>query len=54
VDEEEAIFVLGLEPRHTYKIEVDDEELYEAESDGGGILMIDLPRGKTTAFRISG
>jgi hypothetical protein len=52
VDEEEAVFVLGLEPKRTYQVEVDDEEMFEATADAGGILMIDLPRGKTTGFRI--
>ena len=52
VDEEAAVFVLGLEPRRTYKVEVDDEEMYEAATDAGGILMVDLPHGKTTGFRI--
>jgi hypothetical protein len=52
VDEEEAVFVLGLTPKKTYQVEVDDEEVFEAAADAGGILMIDLPHGKTTGFRI--
>jgi hypothetical protein len=52
VDDEEAVFVLGLEPHRTYKVEVDDEEMFEAAADAGGILMLDLPKGKTTSFRI--
>jgi len=52
VDEEEAVFVLGLEPSRTYKVEVDDEEVFEAAADAGGILTVDLPKGKTTGFRI--
>ena len=52
VDEEAAVFVLGLEPHRTYKVEVDDEEMYEAAADAGGILLLDLPKGKTTGFRI--
>jgi hypothetical protein len=31
---------------------VDDEEMYEASADAGGILLVDLPKGKTTGFRI--
>ncbi len=53
VEEEEAVFILGLKPHGTYQVEVDDEEMYEAAADAGGILMIDLPHGKTTGFRIS-
>lgn len=53
VDDEDAVFVLGLEPNHAYKVEVDDEEVFEAPTDAGGILMIDLPKGKTTGFRIT-
>jgi hypothetical protein len=52
VDEEQAVFILGLLPRRTYQVEVDDEEMFEAVADAGGILMIDLPRGKTTGLRI--
>jgi hypothetical protein len=52
VEEEEAVFILGLEPRRTYQVEVDDEEMFEAAADAGGILMLDLPRGKVTGFRI--
>jgi len=53
VDEEDAVFVMGLQPGHPYKIEVDDEEIFEASSDAGGILMLDLPKGKKTGFRIA-
>jgi len=52
VDEEAAVFVLGLHPKQTYQVEVDDEEMFEATADTGGILLLDLPRGKTTGFRI--
>jgi hypothetical protein len=52
VEDEDAVFVLGLEPHRTYKVEVDDEEMFEADADAGGILMLDLPKGKTTGFRI--
>jgi hypothetical protein len=53
VDEEEAVFILGLKPKQKYQIEVDDEEMFESVADAGGILMIDLPHGKTTGFRIA-
>ena len=52
VEEEEAVFVLGLEPRRTYQVEIDDEEVYETAADAGGILLLNLPHGKTTGFRI--
>ena len=31
LDEEEAVFVVGLKPRQRYDVEVDDEEMYEAD-----------------------
>jgi hypothetical protein len=33
VDEGKAVFVVNLDPRHTYEVEVDDQELYEADTD---------------------
>jgi hypothetical protein len=54
VEDEVAVFVLGLEPKRVYRVEIDDEEMYEATSDAGGILVLDLPKGKTTGFRILG
>ena len=39
----EALFVLGLTPRASYDVEVDNEELSEAETDSGGTLVIALP-----------
>jgi len=52
LDEEQAVFVMGLEPRHPYDVEVDDEEMYEAETDPGGILALDLPHGKEVGVRV--
>ncbi len=52
VDDEDAVFVLGLEARRTYQVEVDDEEIFEEDADAGGILELDLPKGKTTGFRV--
>ena len=52
--DEEAVFVVGLEPKRTYRIEVDDEEMYEAATDQGGILHIeDVPRGKPVGMKLS-
>ncbi len=52
LDEEEAVFLLGLQPRHTYQVEIDDEEVFETDADAGGILELDVPRGKSTGVRI--
>jgi hypothetical protein len=52
-DEEQAVFVVGLEPRHTYAVEVDDEEMFEAAADPGGILALtDIPRGRPIGVRL--
>ena len=52
LDEEEAVFLLGLQPGRTYQVEIDDEEVFEADSDRGGILELDVPRGKAVGVRI--
>jgi hypothetical protein len=52
LDEEEAVFILGLEPGRTYQVEIDDEEIFEAATDRGGILELDMPRGKPAGVRI--
>jgi hypothetical protein len=52
LDEEAAVFLLGLEPGHTYQVEIDDEEIFEAGTDRGGILELDVPRGKPVGVRI--
>ena len=52
LDEEEAAFIVGLEPRRTYQVEIDDEEMFEAVTDPGGILELDLPHGKEVGVRI--
>jgi hypothetical protein len=41
----EALFVLGLTPKTSYDVEIDNEELAEAETDSGGTLVIGLPPG---------
>ena len=52
LDEEQAVFVIGLEPRHTYAVEVDDEEMFEATTDAGGILaLLDVPHGRPIGVR---
>lgn len=52
LDEEEAVFVVGLKPRQMYLVEVDNEELYEAPTDPGGILPIDLPQKAEVGVRM--
>jgi hypothetical protein len=49
---EEAAFVAGLDPRRSYQVEIDDEEVLEAVTDPGGILELDLPHGKEVGVRI--
>lgn len=41
----EALFVLGLTPKSSYDVEIDNEELAEYETDSGGTLVIALPPG---------
>ena len=48
----EATFVMGLTPRSSYDIEVDDEELTEGETDTGGTLVIALPPETEAGVRI--
>jgi hypothetical protein len=52
LEEEEAVFILGLDPGHSYQVEIDDEEIFEAAADRGGILELDMPRGKHVGVRI--
>ena len=50
--EEEAGFIVGLEPRRAYQVEIDDEEMFEAVTDPGGILELDLPHGPEVGVRV--
>ena len=53
LEEEKAVFVLGLTPRRSYLIEIDDEEMFDLETDAGGILkLVDVPKGKPVGVRI--
>ena len=52
IEEEQAVFVVGLKPRQKFHIEVDNEEMFEAESDAGGILMLTLPRKTEVGVRL--
>jgi len=53
LDEEQGVFLVGLEPRKTYLVEVDDEEMSEVTADTGGIVaLVDLPKGKPVGIRL--
>ncbi|MGA3019881.1 MAG: hypothetical protein ABSF62_22405 [Bryobacteraceae bacterium] len=52
VDPGGAVYLVGLVPGHTYEVEVDDEEMYEADSDRAGILAVEVPAGKEVGLRI--
>lgn len=50
---EQEVFILGLKPRAPYLVEIDDEEMFEAPADNGGILELPhVPRGKPTGIRL--
>jgi hypothetical protein len=51
-EDQEAVIVAGLEPRRTYQIEIDDEELFEESADAGGILVLDVPQGREVGVRL--
>jgi len=48
----EALFVLGLTPNAWYDVEIDDQELWERQTDSGGTLVIGLPPGLDLGARI--
>jgi hypothetical protein len=52
LEEEEEVFAVGLKPRQMYLVEVDREEAYEAATDPGGILPLDLPRKVDVGVRM--
>jgi hypothetical protein len=52
LEPDEDVFLLGLEPKRVYQVEIDDEEVYEASADAGGILALDLPHGKPVGVRL--
>lgn len=52
LDEGDAVFIVGLDPHHTYQVEVDDEQIYEADTDAGGILELEVPVGREIGVRI--
>jgi hypothetical protein len=53
LEDAQPVFVVGLEPRRAYLVEVDDEEIYEAAADPAGILQIDdVPHGRAAGIRL--
>jgi len=48
----EATVVLGLTPRSSYDVEIDDQELAEGETDAGGALVVTLPPETEAGVRI--
>jgi hypothetical protein len=42
----------GLAPHARYDVEIDDQELWEEETDAGGTLMLALPEGTDAGVRI--
>jgi hypothetical protein len=52
VTEGQKVFLIGLEPRRSFQVEIDDEEMYEAVTDPGGILELDLPHNGEVGVRI--
>ncbi len=47
-----ALFLLKLDPRRAYNVEVDDEEMTEVETDRAGTLELELPRDRESRVRI--
>ena len=47
-----TVYIVGLQPLRTYQVEVDDEEMYEAESDSGGILEVQVPPSREVGVRL--
>jgi hypothetical protein len=52
LQEGETVFVVALKPKQRYEIEVDDEEMREESTDGGGILSLQLPAKVAVGVRM--
>ena len=50
--ENESVFVVGMTPNRSHLIEVDDEELAEERSDGGGTIELHFPQERSAEVRI--
>ncbi len=49
---EEVGFIVGLAPESRYDVEVDDEEMFEAKTDSGGILELKFAPGRKAGVRL--
>ena len=49
---EQPVFLVGLEPRRTYQVEVDGQEMFETATDPGGILELSVPKMRETGIRV--
>jgi hypothetical protein len=49
---EEVAFLVGLEPNTAYDVEVDDQGMFEARSDAGGILELRFLPGRKAGVRV--
>jgi hypothetical protein len=52
LEEEEAVFILGLTPKQKYDVELDDREMFEAIADAGGIIQLPVPRKMELGVRV--
>ena len=50
--EGQAVFLIGLEPRRNYRVEVTGEKTREAETDPGGILQLELTPGRQAGVKV--
>ena len=48
----ETTFILGLKPKAHYDVEIDNEEMFEAQTDPGGTLQLPFPPSKDVGVRI--
>ena len=46
------LYIAGLEPRTKYNVEVDDEELWDTQTDASGTLALQLSPGTKAGVRI--
>ncbi|MCO5351078.1 MAG: hypothetical protein M9913_09295 [Bryobacteraceae bacterium] len=49
---EEHAFIVGLQPGALYDIEIDDQEMEEAQADSGGIIALRFPAGEPSGVRL--
>jgi len=49
-----TVLAIGLEPRHAYLVETDDEEMQEGTTDRAGTLVLEYPAGRAAGVRVHG